>query len=138
MGSGSLGSATVAGRSQMGNLGKKMAGHPEPRSPWHPAGALGEAGRERQRWVSGADLLLGCLVLVKSFDRTAYFCRKLNVQFFPREMFQLVFFNFLIFGSWRLRALNAMVEAFAYRYDLQPIHSCSSVLSLNVQIRFEI
>lgn len=45
------------------------------------------------------------------------------MQLFPRATFQLVFFIFLIFGSWRLRALNAVVEAFGYRYDLQPIHS---------------
>lgn len=60
------------------------------------------------------------------------------MQLFPRATFQLVFFIFLIFGSWRLRALNAVVEAFGYRYDLQPIHSSSSVLSLNVLTRFEV
>lgn len=52
------------------------------------------------------------------------------MQLFPRETFQLVFFIFLIFGSWRLRALNAMVEAFGYRYDLQPILSSSSECSV--------
>lgn len=100
-------------------------------------GTQGSRQRQAERWASRANLL-NCLILVKSFDRTAYSCRKLNMKLFPREMFQLVFFNFLGFGSCRLKGLNAVVEAVAYRCDLQPIHSFSSVLSLNVQITFEV
>lgn len=89
-------------------------------------------------WVSGADLLLGCLVLVKRFDRTAYSSRNLNIQLFLREILLLVLFNFWIFESSRFRPLNATVEVFAYGYVLHPTRSTSSVLTLNIQLRFEV
>lgn len=59
------------------------------------------------------------------------------MHLFPREMFQLVFI-FLIFGSQGLKALNAVAEALTYSCGLQLIHSSSSVMSLNVQTRFQV
>lgn len=41
-------------------------------------------------------------------DRTAYSCRKLNLQLFAGEIFLLVFFNCMIFSSKSLRPLSTM------------------------------
>lgn len=80
----------------MGNWGKICRGiH---RGLWHTAETLGEADRE-ERWVNGSDLLLGCLILVKTLTEPHIPAENGICSFFTREIFQLVFFNSLIFRS---------------------------------------